>query len=122
MIELGIESSVLQEILAGNKTVEGRLGKGKFLEIRPGDELNIREDIWKDNKIEESFPSKAKVEVTQVLHFKSFSEMLRTIDYRQAIPGAKTLQEAVDAYGKFYSPADEERHGVVALVFRPIEN
>lgn len=46
MQELGIKSSILREIQDGKKNVEGRLAKGRFLEIRVGDTLQLREDIW----------------------------------------------------------------------------
>lgn len=121
MIELGIESSVIQDILDGNKTVEGRLHKGKFLNIRPGDKLSLREDVWNDSEIVKSFPDKAKVEVTHVLYFESFSEMLHAIDFRKVIPHATTIQEALEVYRKFYSPIDEEKYGVIAFVFKRLE-
>lgn len=51
MHEIGIESSLVEAIRNGHKTVKGRLGKPRFLKIQPGDTLLIREDIWNDGTL-----------------------------------------------------------------------
>lgn len=117
MQEIGIESSVLKDILSGQKTIEGRLGKPKFLKIRAGDEISLREDIWKNGKVESSIPDVATIRIKQVLYFESFNDMLGSLNYRAFIPSAKNIEEALATYRKFYSPEDEKEYGAVAFLF-----
>jgi ASC-1-like (ASCH) protein len=117
MQEIGIESAALEEILLGNKTIEGRLGKPKFLKLRVGDELNLREDIWEDNKITESIPNRAIIKITQLLYFETLIEMLESIDITKLIPTLNSPEDALAVYRKFYSEEDEEEYGVIAITF-----
>lgn len=117
MHEIGIESSLLNQILAGNKTIEGRLGKPRILKIRVGDTISLREDIWENGKITRSIPNKAAVKVTQLLYFESFDEMFSLLDYHKAVPLAASRQEVLSLYRNFYSREDEEEYGVVAITF-----
>lgn len=117
MHEIGIESTLVDAIRNGVKTIAGRLGKPRFLAIKEGDVLNIREDIWNDGKITASHDNAVQVTVRQILYFESFREMLEAVDYEAAVPSAGTVDEAVDTYAKFYSPEDEATYGVVAMFF-----
>lgn len=117
MHDIGIESSLVEAIRNGDKTIEGRLGKPRFLRIQEGDILNIREDIWKDGEIIGSHDDVLQVEVTQVLYFESFEEMFDAVDYTAVVPSANTLDDAVAVYTHLYSVKDEEKYGVVVLFF-----
>ena len=118
MEEIGIESSTLHDILARRKTIEGVLGGNKFLGLRVGDTLRFREDIWQDGRIIDSIPDRATVVITQLLFFETFAEMLSSVDFKAVVPNAQSVDEAVQTYYKYYSPADEETYGVIAIVFR----
>ena len=120
MQEIGIETSLVPSVVNGELTIIGRLGKPRFLKMAVGDVLNIREDLWKDGKIVASYPDAAQVKITQVLYFETFKEMLEAVDFTQAVPSAKSLDEAVERYRQFYSSEDEEEYGVVALYIQPI--
>lgn len=117
MQEIGIESSLLSEILAGNKTIELRLGKPKFIKLRVGDQLSLREDVWEDKQIAESVPDQAMITITQLLYFEHFQEALSFIDFQAVIPAAKSKEEALAVYRKFYTLEDEDEFGVVAITF-----
>ncbi len=117
MQEIGIESSILKEILEGKKTIEVRHGKGKFLKFKVGDTIKLREDIWEKGEITKSIPNQGTIRITQISYFTSFREMLETLDYRVIIPSATTIDEATSVYRKFYTPEDEESYGVIALSF-----
>lgn len=117
MHEIGIESSLVEAIRTGQKTVEGRLGKPRFLQMKEGDTITVREDMWKDGEMIGSRDDALQLKVTQVLYFESFKEMLEAINYEAAVPTAKTLADAISKYAEFYSPKDEEEYGVVALFF-----
>lgn len=117
MLEIGIETSVLEDIRLGRKTIEGRLGKPKFLKITEGDVVRIREDIWEGGEIVESLTSDVSIKITQVLYFESFSEMLETLDYKAVLPAALNVEDGLKIYRQFYSAEDEKEYGVVAMLF-----
>ena len=121
MEEIGIESSFVEAIRIGEKTIEGLLGKPRFLAIQEGEDLSIREDVWKDGEIVASYEDVLRVQVTQKLYFETFKEMLEAVNYEAVIPTAQSLEQAVDAYAEFYSAKDQEEYGVVALFFDVIE-
>lgn len=118
MQEIGIETKYLEAILDGKKTIEGRLGKPKFIKLRVGDQLSLREDIWEDGKIIRSVPGQATIKITQILYFETLEEMLGSIDFTAAMPDAANRQEALAKYRKFYSPEEEYEHGIMAISFK----
>jgi ASC-1-like (ASCH) protein len=118
MQEIGIESNLLSDILSGSKTIELRLGKPKFLKIRIGDVLSIREDVWKDGEKVQSIAERAKIEVTKLLYFESFEETFQAIDFQAAVPGTQSKAEALQLYRQFYSKEEEYEFGVVAIFFK----
>lgn len=115
--EIGIETDVLHSILAGEKTVEGRLARGRFLNFEPGDILRFREDVWRDGRIVRSIPDRGAAKVTQILRFDTFEEMLRFVGIESVLPRADDLESAVAVYRQFYTPEDEKEHGVLAIFF-----
>ena len=120
MEEIGIESTLVESIKNGDKTIEVRLGKPRFLRIQEDDIISIREDFWYDGKILESLPHALEVKITQVLYFESFKELFETMDFQAVIPTAKDIDEAVKACKKFYTSEEEREFGVVALTLEPI--
>lgn len=120
MHEIGIESSILDDIRNERKTVEGRLGKPKFLKISKGDVIQIREDVWKNGAIKLSMTSGVSIKVTQVLYFETFSEMLEALNYKDVLPSALNIEDGIEIYRQFYSEADEREYGVVAIIFEVV--
>lgn len=117
MYEIGIESSVLEDIRTRRKTIEGRLGKPKFLKVNAGDVLRLREDVWEGGAISRSLPSAISIKITQVLYFESFSEMFEALNYKAVVPAALNIEDAIEIYRQFYSLEDEQEYGVVAMMF-----
>ncbi len=121
MQEIGIESSLVEDIRQNKKYVEVRLGKPRFLKIREGDLLSIREDLYLNGEIIDSFSDSLRIKITQVLYFESFNEMLESIDYKAIVPSAKDKKQALEKFREFYSEKDENEHGVVAMFFELTE-
>lgn len=117
MIKIGINSQILTQILDGSKTIEGRLAKDKFLAIRTGDVIFVREDIYVEDVIVESRESAARIKVTEIGKFDSFKEMLAATGFKKVIPSATNLEEASDEYGRYYSSEDEKKYGVLGISF-----
>ena len=117
MEEIGIESTLVEAIRNGDKTIEAVLGEPRYLRIQEGDSVSIREDFWYEGKILESLEHALEVKVTQILYFETFKEMLAAVDFQAAIPSAKSVDEAVKVYKSLYSSEDEQEYGIVALTF-----
>ena len=117
MEEIGIESTLVEAIRDGDKTIEGRLGKPRFLRIKEDDVLSIREDFWYEDEVLESLSHAVEIKVTQILYFESFKEMFEAVDFQAAVPTAMTVEDAIKLYRQFYSVEEEREYGVVALTF-----
>lgn len=119
--EAGREASILEDIQRGAKTIECRLNRGKFAEFRPGDRIYLRRDTYDGGRLVKSEPRIALSEVTKVKQFPSFRLMFETIDFQQAVPGAKTVEEAVAVCRQFYTPDEEAKYGTLAIYFKVID-
>lgn len=117
MQEIGIESSILKDIIENRKTVEARLAKDKFLDITEGSELRLREDVWRDGQIVYSKATDVSIKITKIERYKSFKDMFDSIDYSTVIPAAKNLDEALGNYSNFYTAEQENEFGVIAFTF-----
>ena len=120
MIEIGIDSQVLEKIRDGRKTVEGRLARGKFLAIKAGDVISVREDFYVDGVITGVKEDSLRMRVVAVKKFDNFRLMLGDVGFKKAIPDAITLDDACIEYLRFYSEASQEEYGVLAISFQLI--
>ena len=117
MEEIGIESTLVEAIRNGDKTIEAVLGEPRYLRIQEDDLVSIREDFWYEGNILESLTDALKVKVTHIIYFETFEEMLTAVDFQAVIPHAKSVDEAVKVYKELYSSQDLQEFGVVALTF-----
>lgn len=115
----GRESSLLDDIIAGRKTIEGRLNKGKFANYSVGDIVFLRRDIrGSDGMLRDGEPDAAQVEIIAIRSYENFFDMVTEEGFTKVIPGAKTAQEAADEYNKYYSAAEQAQYGVLAIEIR----
>lgn len=117
MIEIGIDSGVLRTIRDGEKTVEGRLARDKFLGIKVGDIISIREDFYVGDVVVDAREDAIRIKVVAIEKFDNFRTMLQKIGFKKAIPDASTLDEAYFRYLRFYSEANQKENGVLAISF-----
>lgn len=116
--EAGREASILQDIIAGRKSVEMRLDRGKFSKFMPGDIIHLREDAYEDGEIVESRPNRAMTQVVEVRRYPSFRDCFEAEGFADAIPSANSIEEAVAVCRQFYSEQDERQNGVLAIHFK----
>lgn len=102
MIQLNIQEPYKSLILSGEKTVEGRLNKGKFTDLKIWDILEL-DDTWK------------KLEVINLTLYPSFKAMLENEGLRDVLPWIANIEEGIAIYHQFYTPAQEAEFGVVAI-------
>ena len=97
-------------IKEGKKTIEGRLNKGLFSELKIGDEI-----VWICKKL------KFKINVIKIEQYKSFSEMIKQEQLENVLPTIKNDAEGVKVYRQFYTEKDEKTYGVLAIGMSNIE-
>ena len=115
MNEINIEITYLEDIKRGNKTIEGRLNRGKYANYKPLDLICFQSSAHnKETSLTKNADS-VKVKILKIENFKSFEEMLKKVGYKKAIPRAKTFKEALSVYRGFYSLKEEKQFGVLAI-------
>lgn len=120
--ESGRESALLDEIIAGRKTVEGRLNRSKFARYRVGDVIKLRRDIRQpDGTLRDGQPDAVRVRVVAVRGYPDFLTMVTVEGFEKVIPFAKNAEEAADEYNKYYLPEDQAKYGVLAIEVKFIE-
>ena len=92
----------------GQKTIEGRIRKGKYQSIAPGDTITVQNLDETDS---------INVVVTRVVSYDSLSAMLATEDLNKILPNAKNIKDGIRLYREFYSLEQEQEFGVVAFGF-----
>lgn len=112
----GRESDLLDDIIAGRKTIEGRLNRGKFAQYQVGDFVSLRRDIRDQHGIlHDGGPDAALVKITAIRHYNTFLDLTTAEGYEKVIPHAHSTQQAADEYNKYYSAEDQASYGVLAV-------
>ncbi len=101
-ISMNVQEPYLSFILNGQKTIEGRLNKGKFKELKVGDVLLIG-------------PGQKRFSIERVSLYKSFMEMIEKEGIKNLIPDKNKIEDAESAYYKFYTKEEEIEFGVLAI-------
>lgn len=89
-------------LLNGQKTIEGRLKKGKFAQLQVGDFLELEE-------------SEAVFEVLRLTSYPTFSAMLINEGLEKVLPKVKDLAAGEAIYYQFFTPEQERKFGVLAI-------
>jgi ASC-1-like (ASCH) protein len=119
--ESGRESHLLDEIIAGRKTIEGRLNRGKFALYKPGDRVWLRRDYRDENgELQNGEPHQVLVEVLAVRKYNSSLEMVTSEGYTRVMPRAESAEAAAKDYDEYYSPKEQATYGVLGIEFRKL--
>lgn len=103
---MNVQEPYFSYIKNGIKIIEGRLNKGKFLEMKMGDEILLNESV--------------KLEVVNKTIYKTFKEMIMFEGIKNVVPDAKNIEEAEATYYKYYTKEDESQYSVVGIQVRVI--
>lgn len=107
---------MLDAIIDGRKTIEGRLNRGKFAQYQPGDIVELRRDIrGTDGILHDGDVAEIRVRVVAVRPYASFLEMIKAEGYQRVIPDATSPEDAANEYDKYYSAEDQQKYGVLAI-------
>jgi ASC-1-like (ASCH) protein len=93
-------------IKEGRKTVEGRINKGLFKHLKPGDIVIFMNGY-----------DKVKVKISSKEVYPSFEEMLTKEILSQVLPNIKSVAEGINVYRQYFTEDVEQQNGVVALRF-----
>ena len=91
-------------ILYKEKTIEGRLNKGDFAEIRIDDIIK-----WTHGK------RFCKTKIIGLRYYKSFYTYLKSEKLKKCLPGIKKYKDGEKIYYSFYTKDDEKKYGVIAI-------
>lgn len=105
--ELGIREKYFNLIKNGIKIYEVRLNDDKRRLINVGDDVIIKKEPEREEKI--------RAEVVDKLFFESFKSMAKVIDSMQLGLEGLDAEEIEKVYRRFYSAEKENQHGVVAF-------
>lgn len=119
----GRESRLLDEIIAGRKTIEGRLKRDKFAKYKPGDHIWLRRDYRDETGVlRDGEPAQVLVEIVAIRSYGTFFDMVGAEGYEKVIPGAGSADEAANEYNRYYSAEDQARYGVLAIEVKLISH
>ena len=104
LITVDLSTDHCEDIRNGNKTKEGRLLQGIWVELRSGDYV--------------LFGSRILVCVIDVNIYSSFESMLNTEGIKNILPRCKTIKNGIDIYQSMYGQA--EGTNVVCIAFTRI--
>ena len=107
-IFFNVQEPYKSQILSGQKTVEGRLNKGKFWALKIGDYLQF-EKSWE------------KLKVVNLTSYTSFQSMLENEGLKHVLPDIKTIEQGIAVYRKFYTPEQEMEFWVLAIEMKKEE-
>ncbi len=91
----------------GLKTVEGRLNKGDFSQMKIGEVIEWKNDDFKSR----SFMTK----IVGKREYKTFKEYLEAEGLNKCLPGIPTLEHGLSVYYKYFTKEDEAKYGIVAI-------
>ena len=94
-------------IYLGNKSVEGRLNKGEFKEMKVNDEIK-----W----INKDFNHREFVtRIVSKKQYSTFKEYLEGEGLDKCLPAISSIKDGLSVYYKYYSEEDENKYGVIAI-------
>ena len=90
----------------GIKTVEGRLNKGSFAEMKKGDII-----VW----ITSNSKIQVKTKIVAIHKYKTFYEYLQKERLKNTLPNVNRIKKGESIYYQYYSKEDEKKYGVLAI-------
>lgn len=102
-------------IKLGIKSVEGRLNKGDFKDLRINDII-----IWTNNDL--GFYQEFKTKIIGKKNYDTFENYLLNEGLDKCLPGIKNIEDGLKVYFKYYTKQQEKEFGILALELQKINN
>lgn len=106
-LDINVQEPYFSLIAQGKKTIEGRLAKTKFLDLRIDDLVRINNSLL--------------TQVKSVRQYPTFKQMLIMEGLFYVLPEINDIDQAEKVYYNFYTPSDESEYGVVAIGLKLLE-
>ncbi len=111
MDECPIKRQYFDLIRRGKKTIEGRIATRPFTDWQVGTYVKFKNG---DQRV--------TCQVTKVVKYDSFADMLTTEGFKPCLPDVQTLEKAIQIYRDIPGYADKERHHrVLAIHIKVVE-
>ena len=101
MLELGLQEKHFEDVKNGRKTVEGRLFKDKFSNLKSGNKVTFFKDLENGTRTDE----KIVVKVKNVKQFDDVDSMLKEMTLKATLPRARSYNEGNKVYSNIYGNA-----------------
>lgn len=98
-------------IQVGKKTVEGRLNKGDFANMKKNDIIEFHNNDF-------GFDRKFTIIITDINKYNTFKEYLQNEGLNKCLPTIKKIEDGEKIYYKYYSKEDENLYKIVAIKFK----
>lgn len=105
--EMKLQPTFFDKIKAGTKIYEVRLFDEKRQKIKVGDTIIFKK--------EPSLSESLCVQVLDLLTFDSFEALTKTLPLKSVGFDGMQTQDALKIYHSFYSEADEQKFGAIAI-------
>ena len=101
MLELGLQEKHFEDVKNGKKTVEGRLFKEKYSNLKSGNKITFFKDLENGTRTNE----KIIVKVKDVQQFNNVDSMLKEMKLKSILPRARSYNEGNKVYSNIYGNA-----------------
>lgn len=101
-------------IQAGTKSVEGRLSKSRFAEIKPGEIIRWTNEEQK-TKSGKTQIREVITRVNAIMYYPDFEKYLSKERLKNCLPGVRTIKDGVAVYHKFYPKEERQKYKVMAI-------
>jgi ASC-1-like (ASCH) protein len=95
-------------IALGLKTVEGRLNKGSFKDMKVGETV-----LWTNEQ--QGFKREILTRISRITKYTGFEDYLQTETLPKCLPGILNIEQGLSVYYKLFLKEDESRYGVLAI-------
>lgn len=91
----------------GLKTIEGRLDKGSFSNLKRDDIIVFYNDDFGHRE--------CIVRILKVNRYDTFENYLKTESLKRTLPGFTRINDGLNVYYKYFSKEDESKYKIVAV-------
>jgi ASC-1-like (ASCH) protein len=109
MQEVNVNKIWFDFIKSGLKTVEGRLNKGKFSNMKVGDIIKFV-----------SGNDSVQVKIINITHYKSFESYLIMEGLKRTLPGIKNIKDGLNVYYSYFTKEQEDEFNILAIDIKKI--
>ena len=104
-MDIKIDEKWFYLIQSGKKTVEGRLNRGVYKELKQGNYIRF---VCNGG-------ATCDATIVDIRHYKSFEEYLVNETLNNTLPSVETFEQGLAIYHQFYTREDVAKFGVLAI-------